>query len=100
MALVSLSGDDSVMAVENGTVVSVQRSVEGKSTVTMQHGEGYISVYKQLGEVLVRKGQRVNAGTVIGRLRGAEDEQSEALELAFELWRDGMAVDPERYILF
>jgi hypothetical protein len=100
MALVSLSGDDSVMAVENGTVVSVQRSAEGKSNVTMQHGEGYISVYKQLGEVLVRKGQRVNAGTVIGRLRGAEDEESEALELAFELWRDGMAVDPERYILF
>jgi hypothetical protein len=100
MAIVSLSGDDSVMAVENGTVVSVQPSAEGKSSVTMQHGEGYISVYKQLGEVLVRKGQRVNAGTVIGRLRGAEDAETQEVELAFELWRDGTAVDPERYILF
>ena len=54
MAIVSLSGDDSVMAVENGTVVSVQPSAEGKSTITLQHGEGYVSVYKQLGEVLVR----------------------------------------------
>lgn len=100
MAIVSLSGDDSVMAVENGTVLSIQRSAEGKSVITMQHGEGYVSVYKQLGEVLVRKGQRVNAGTVIGRLHGADDKESDALELAFELWRDGTAVDPERYILF
>ena len=100
MAIVSLSGDDSVMAVENGTVVSVQPSAEGKSTITLQHGEGYVSVYKQLGEVLVRKGQRVNAGTVIGRLRGADDEATQEVELAFELWRDGTAVDPERYILF
>ena len=100
MAIVSLSGDDSVMAVENGTVVSVQPSAEGKSTITLQHGEGYVSVYKQLGEVLVRKGQRVNAGTVIGRLRGVEDEAAQEVELAFELWRDGTAVDPERYILF
>ena len=100
MAIVSLSGDDSVMAVENGTVVSVQPSAEGKSTITLQHGEGYVSVYKQLGEVLVRKGQRVNAGTVIGRLRGAEDGAAQEVELAFELWRDGTAVDPERYILF
>lgn len=100
MAIVSLSGDDSVMAVENGTVISVQPSAEGKSTITLQHGEGYVSVYKQLGEVLVRKGQRVNAGTVIGRLRGAEDKATQEVELAFELWRDGTAVDPERYILF
>ena len=103
MAIVSLSGEDSVMAVENGTVVSIQRSAEGKSTITMQHGEGYVSVYKQLGEVLVRKGQRVNAGTVIGRLGGVDDaatESTESAELAFELWRDGTAVDPERYILF
>lgn len=100
MAIVSLSGDDSVMAVENGTVLSIQRSAEGRSAITMQHGEGYVSVYKQLGEVLVRKGQHVNAGTVIGRLRGTDDKDTDAFELAFELWRDGTAVDPERYILF
>ena len=101
MAIVSLSGDDSVMAVENGTVLSIQRSAEGKSVITMQHGEGYVSVYKQLGEVLVRKGQHIASGTVIGHLAtpGAEEDVA-TLELGFELWRDGTAVDPERYILF
>ena len=100
MAIVSLTGDDSVMAIENGTVVGVQRAADGKGTIMMQHGEGYVSVYKQLGEVLVRKGQRVNAGTVIGRLSGVEGETAQDAELVFELWRDGTAVDPERYILF
>jgi hypothetical protein len=35
---------------------------------------------------------------VIGRL--TSEAKKENLELGFELWRDGTAVDPERYILF
>ena len=53
-----------------------------------------------MGEVLVRKGQHITSGTVIGRLKGEDSDASQSLELAFELWRDGTAVDPERYILF
>jgi hypothetical protein len=45
MAIACISGDDSVMAVENGTVINVQPSADGKSVITMQHGEGYLSVY-------------------------------------------------------
>jgi hypothetical protein len=38
---------------------------------------------------------------VIGHLAtpGAEEDVA-TLELGFELWRDGTAVDPERYMLF
>ena len=101
MAIVSLTGDDSVMAIENGTVVGVQRAADGKGTIMMQHGEGYVSVYKQLGEVLVRKGQHITSGTVIGRLTNpAVDDVAPSMELGFELWRDGTAVDPERYMSF
>lgn len=101
IAIVSLAGDSSVMAIENGTVVGTQRDDNGTSTITMQHGEGYVSVYKQLGEVLVRKGQHITSGTVIGRIANSEDDAEQgAAELGFELWRDGTAVDPERYILF
>jgi murein DD-endopeptidase MepM/ murein hydrolase activator NlpD len=101
MAIMSLGVDDSVMAIENGTVVSVQPNADGKTMITMQHGEGYVSVYKQVGEALVRKGQHITSGTVIGHLAtpGAEEDVA-TLELGFELWRDGTAVDPERYILF
>lgn len=100
MAIVSITGDDSVMAVENGTVVGIQRGADGKSAVMLHHAEGYVSVYKQLEQVLVRKGQRVTSGTIIGHLMSEDGDATQNLELAFELWRDGTAVDPERYILF
>ena len=77
------------------------RAADGKGTIMMQHGEGYVSVYKQLGEVLVRKGQHITSGTVIGRLTNpAVDDVAPSMELGFELWRDGTAVDPERYMSF
>ncbi len=99
VAIMSIDGDDSVMAVENGTVIGTVEHGQGIGSVTIQHGGGYISVYKQLGEILVRKGQTVQSGAVIGRLKTPEaEEQNTTLE--FELWRDGTAVDPERYILF
>lgn len=101
LAIISIDGDDSIMAVENGTVISIDDIVEGKYCVMIQHTGGYISVYKGLGEILVRKGQTVQSGSVIGRLRGANGNGTESNgELNFELWRDGTAVDPERYILF
>ena len=100
MAIVSITGDDSVMAIENGTVVGIQSGADGKFSIMLHHAEGYVSVYKQLEQVLVRKGQRVTSGNVIGRLIGEDGDASQGPELAFELWRDGTAVDPERYILF
>ena len=99
VAIMSIDGDDSVRAVEKGTVIGTVEHGQGIGCVTIQHGGGYISVYKQLGEILVRKGQTVQSGAVIGRLNTPDaEEQNTTLE--FELWRDGTAVDPERYILF
>lgn len=101
MAIQSVDNDLSVMAVEVGTVVEVLGSGDTSGVIVLQHGEGYVSVYKQLDEILVRKGQHVAAGMVIGRV-GDPDVALEELssELIFELWRNGTAVDPERYILF
>ena len=101
VAIMPLDGEDAVSAVENGTVVSTESAADGMKSVTIQHNDGYMSVYKHLGEVLVRKGQALQSGAVIGRLSIAEEGDSKTYtELGFELWRDGTAVDPERYILF
>lgn len=100
VAIMSIDGDDSVMAVENGTIIAVENQSEGLYSVTIQHNGGYISVYKLLGEILVRKGQTVQSGSVIGSLKREDSKAEQNVELGFELWRDGTAVDPERYILF
>lgn len=101
VAIMPLDGENAVAAIENGTVIATESMAEGTKSVTIQHSDGYISVYKSLGEVLVRKGQAVQSGAVIGRLSNADaTEENTSTELGFELWRDGTAVDPERYILF
>lgn len=101
IAIMSIDGDDAVMAIENGTVVAIENQGEGLYSVMLQHNGGYVSVYKQLGEILVRKGQAVQSGSVIGSLSGtATTAEKHNNELCFELWRNGTAVDPVRYILF
>ena len=102
VAIMPINGDSSVKAVESGTVIGIERNADAMASITIQHTGGYISIYNNLGTVLVRKGQSVQSGSVVGDLTFAEAEASNTsnLELRFELWRDGTAVDPERYILF
>lgn len=101
IAIMSLDGESSVMSVERGTVLAVEEQADGSLNVMIQHAEGYISVYKNLGETLVRKGQSVQSGAVIGRIRTSSGEGIEEKNtLTFELWHNGTAIDPELYILF
>jgi hypothetical protein len=101
IAIMSLDGESSVMSVERGTVLAVEEQADGSLSVMIQHAEGYVSVYKNLGETLVRKGQTVQSGAVIGRIRTSTGEGIEEKNtLTFELWYNGTAIDPELYILF
>lgn len=93
------TSDATVMAIENGTVISLNDLNDGYAVVVIQHAGGYVSVYKNLSEVLVRRGQPLNSGTAIGRVGSVDqNDTSYVAELVFELWRDGVAVDPEPYI--
>ena len=99
--IMSFDNDNSVVSVENGTVVSVDIHSDGNSAIMIQHAGGYLSVYKQLSEVFVRKGDAVQSGSVIGLLNDAKsDDAKQAPELGFELWRNGTPIDPELLIKF
>lgn len=101
IAIISLDGESSVMSVERGTVLAVDSQADGSLSVMIQHTEGYVSVYKNLGETLVRKGQSVQSGAVIGSIRTSAAEGIEQKNtLTFELWYNGTAIDPELYIIF
>jgi hypothetical protein len=99
ITIMSIDSDRSVMAIESGTVVGVTQGSSGHISIIIQHANGYVSIYKQLGEALVRKGQIVQSGAVIGS-QATEPDSDKSIDLGFELWRNGTAVDPERYILF
>lgn len=97
--LTPLGSDMTVMAVEQGTIVGISNQTDGTVVVTMQHSGGYVSVYGNLSELLVRRGNRVSSGSAIGRVGSISDETvNHSAELKFELWRDGALLDPEPYI--
>ena len=86
----------SVNAVASGTVKSVADTSYGK-TVTIEHPDGFVSVYAQLGDVNVNEGETVESGSVIGTVAESVGESTKEAHLHFELIKDGKCVDPTQY---
>ncbi|MDE6139716.1 MAG: M23 family metallopeptidase [Alistipes sp.] len=104
--IVSIDAESSVAAMENGTVIGVGSTPEHGIEVALQHADGYTSIYRNLSQALVRKGQHVKSGEVIGNISSQprhdtdREQTSRPASLEFEIWRDGTATNPESYILF
>lgn len=88
-----------VTTIDDGTVVDVITGEKG-SVVTVQHFNGFVSVYRNLTQVLVAKGQSVKSNQVLGynAMRSTGDRSNPSVEV--EIWNEGKAVDPEVYIVF
>ncbi len=85
-----------VLATANGTVLAVERSDRGRGNqVTIVHEGGYETYYAHLGDILVRKGERVSRGTVIARV--GNSGLSFAPHLHYEVRRGGKIMDPVNY---
>lgn len=82
--------NEPVMAVLNGTVLTSTFSVTSGNTVTLQHPNGFVSIYKNLGVLLKQAGQPVKAGESIGWI-------GESANFHFELWKNGVQIDPGMY---
>ncbi len=88
-----------VTSVLDGTVISAGWSDESGYTITIQHSNDIISVYKHNQKLLKKQGDRVTAGTAIA-LVGNTGSITTGEHLHFELWHKGNAVDPTKYINF
>lgn len=85
-----------VFATADGTVTSVaMRNSTSGQTVTIDHGNGYETLYGHLSRILVHKGQRVRRGDIIA-LSG-DTGLSLAPHLHYEVRLNGMRVDPIHY---
>ena len=74
-------------------------SDEAGNTIQIQHEGGIISIYKHNEKLLKNVGDKVTAGSPIA-LVGGTGSLSTGEHLHFELWHNGEAVDPVRYINF
>jgi lipoprotein NlpD len=90
---------ESVLATLDGIVVYTGFDQEYGNVISLQHKNGFISIYKHNEVVLKGVGDQVVAGEAIA-LVGNTGELSTGPHLHFELWYKGVSVNPEEYIAF
>ena len=88
-----------ITAITDGTVITSVWTPDNSNIIEIQHPNGLISVYKNLSQTLVQKGQFVKGGDVIG-YSSESSTAEDGNKFECELWSGGKAVDPEGYIVF
>ena len=89
-----------VKATADGTVKSIKNDPRYGLTVTIEHNDGYTSVYSSLlSAEFVKEGEKVTQGQTIGTVGNSSVfEVAEDNHLHFELLKDGSNINPEIYL--
>jgi murein DD-endopeptidase MepM/ murein hydrolase activator NlpD len=85
-----------IFATGDGEVIKVRRSYTGYGRhVVIRHGFGYETLYAHMSKTLVKKGQKVKRGEVIGHV--GNTGTSVAPHVHYEVRKDGNKVNPAHY---
>ncbi len=99
---IAASLGDTVRAAADGTVKEIWDDAMMGKCVAIEHEDGIMTVYKNLGEVLangIQVGTRVSSGDAIATVgESALRELGEETHLHFEMSVNGEAVDPMEYL--
>ncbi len=86
-----------VRTVFNGEVSRVFGISGGNSAVIIRHGK-YLSVYSNLSEVVVKKGDKVKTKQIIGKVYFDKDDVNKSI-LKFQIWHENQKLNPEEWIV-
>ncbi len=86
-----------VFATADGVVTFSGRWKTYGEVIEITHGQGFVTRYAHLQKRLVRKGQKVRRGDIIGRV--GSTGRSTFSHLHYEVEKDGRRVNPARYVL-
>lgn len=87
-----------VVSVMDGSVIMSMWNPENGYMIAVQHANNLVSIYKKAAKGLKKVGEYVKAGEPIGV--SGEINKGNIPQIVFELWQNGVAVDPENYIAF
>ncbi len=85
-----------LMAVAPGRVVSAGERVGYGTTVEIDHGLGFTTLYAHLSQILVSRGDWVRPGTVVGL--GGSSGRSTGPHLHYEIRYKGAPFDPTKFV--
>lgn len=88
-----------IKATQQGTVLVATWSADTGHMLAVQHDNNVVSFYKHNASLLKKTGDRVQAGEGIAII-GNTGEMTDGPHLHFELWFNGQAINPQRYIQF
>ena len=77
-----------VVATASGTVTVVNEDPEYGNNIWVDHGNGYVTIYRNQGEVKVRQGESITQGATLFVIT---DESS---KLGYQMMKDGEYVNP------
>lgn len=89
--------DFDVVSILDGIVVTVREDQTLGKIIEIKHKDNIISSYQSLSEVLVKEGDEVKQGTLIGKSGTSNIQKEMGSHLHFELTIDSQTVDPEEY---
>ena len=85
-----------IYATGNGKISKVRRSKKGYGNyVEINHGYGYKTLYAHMSKSIVKKGQKVKRGEVIGYV--GNTGTSVAPHLHYEVHKNGKKIDPVNF---
>ncbi len=96
---IAANPNESVVSVMDGTVVLSSYTAENGYVLCVYHAGDMMSVYKYCSSLLKKEGDKVKAGDVVA-LVGTTSSNYSSSHLHFELWYEGQALDPQKYIVF
>ncbi|MBE5733503.1 MAG: M23 family metallopeptidase [Clostridiales bacterium] len=91
---------ESVLAVYDGVVESVESTLLEGVTVVLDHGNGLKTIYNSLADIDgVSVGQTVKQGQIIGEVSVSNrQEYKDGAHLHFEVKENGQTIDPVKYL--
>ena len=94
---IASEGDQIINATLDGVVVFASWSIDDGYYIGLQHEDSYFSTYKHNATLLKKEGDYVKAGEAIA-IMGESGDAAHIEHLHFELWHNGIALNPAEYM--
>jgi murein DD-endopeptidase MepM/ murein hydrolase activator NlpD len=91
--------NEPIKSVADGTVILSSWTQDSGYVIAVQHHSNLISFYKHNSVLLKKVGEDVRAGDIIAII-GNSGELTDGPHLHFELWNNGVPINPEDFIPF
>ncbi len=98
---IAVNGENfDVLAALSGTVEEVKEDPFVGNKITISHPNGMTTVYSSVGEITVKKGDKVDQGQKIGKAIDNQWNPAAGTHLYFEVMQEGKHINPKSLLAF